>query len=119
MSVPASEDRALPALADKAGAAHRRVTAQKVREARDRLTSTSGTRPAFDYELLRQFAQNRLSASLAILLLIGTIGALSGVWTGPLSAGVWIAAVLLVHGMTIAACRRFLAEAPGGVSILA
>ena len=38
----------------------RRLASQHVREARDRLTSTSGTRPVFDYELLRQFAQNRL-----------------------------------------------------------
>ena len=45
-------------------AKRRRATAQQVRHARDRLTSTTGTRPAFDYELLRQFAQNRLSASL-------------------------------------------------------
>ena len=30
----------------------RRVAAQRVREARDRLTSSSGTRPAFDTELL-------------------------------------------------------------------
>ena len=39
----------------------RRAAAQRVREARDRLTSTSGTRPAFDRELLRQYAQTRLS----------------------------------------------------------
>ena len=62
-----------------------------VREARDRLTSTTGTRPAFDYELLRQFAQNRLSASLVILLLVGTVGFLSSLWTGAVTAGVWTA----------------------------
>ena len=54
----------------------RRLATQHVREARDRLTSTSGTRPVFDYELLRQFAQNRLSGSLVIILLIVTIGLL-------------------------------------------
>src|SRR5438034_743826 len=59
----------------------RRAATQRVREARDRLTSSTGTRPAFDYELLRQFAHNRLSASLAILLLVGTIGFLSGLST--------------------------------------
>ena len=58
-----------------------------MREARDRLTSTSGTRPVFDYELLRQFAQNRLSASPVILLLVVTIGLLSGLWTGALTCG--------------------------------
>ena len=34
----------------------RRPSSWHVREARDRLTSSSGTRPAFDYELLRLFA---------------------------------------------------------------
>ena len=62
----------------------RRLASQHVREARDRLTSTSGTRPVFDYELLRQFAQNRISASPVILLLVVTIGLLSGLWTGAL-----------------------------------
>ncbi|MGE0063196.1 MAG: sensor histidine kinase, partial [Xanthobacteraceae bacterium] len=48
----------------------RRLAAQDVRDARDRLTSTTGTRPVFDLELLRNYAQNRLSASLVILLLV-------------------------------------------------
>ena len=64
-----------------------------MREARDRLTSTTGTRPAFDYELLRQFAQNRLSGSLVIIILVCSIGALSGVWTGAITAGTWEAAL--------------------------
>ena len=78
----ATEPRDLRMLSDSASAKRRRATAQHVREARDRLTSTTGTRPAFDYELLRQFAQNRLSASLVILLLVGTVGFLSSLWTG-------------------------------------
>ena len=91
----------------------RRAAIQHVREARDRLTSTSGTRPAFDYELLRIFAQNRLSASLVILLLVGTVGFLSSLWSAPLAAGIWTAAVLVIHTITIAKCRLFLAEPPG------
>ena len=82
----ATEPRDLRTLPDSASAKRRRATAQHVREARDRLTSTTGTRPAFDYELLRQFAQNRLSASLVILLLVGTVGFLSSLWTGAVTA---------------------------------
>ena len=52
----------------------RRAAAQRVREARDRLTSTSGTRPAFDRELLRQYAQTRLSASFVVMLLVVATG---------------------------------------------
>jgi two-component system cell cycle sensor histidine kinase PleC len=90
----------------------RRLATQHVREARDRLTSTSGTRPVFDYELLRQFAQNRLSASPIILLLIVSIGALSGLWTGALTSGVWTGGALVIHLVIIRACKTFLDETP-------
>ena len=55
-------------------------TARRVREARDRLTSSSGTKPAFDYELLRQYAQNRLSGALGVILLATAIGLISTYW---------------------------------------
>ncbi len=93
---------------DKSSAQRRRAAAQRVREARDRLTSTTGTRPAFDYELLRQFAQNRLSASLAVVLLAVMIGVLSSLWAGPTVAATWTAAVLLIHTGMTSMCRRFL-----------
>jgi len=114
-----SETRELAALSDASATKRRRVATQRVREARDRLTSTTGTRPAFDYELLRQFAQNRLSASLVILLLVGTIGFLSHLWTGALTAGVWTASLLIIHAVFVTKCRRFLAEAPGKADIRA
>src|SRR6204780_5673146 len=102
---------ASPGAAD-APSTKRRLATQHVREARDRLTSTSGTRPVFDYELLRQFAQNRISASPVILLLVVTIGLLSGLWTGALTSGVWTAGTLLIHLIIIRKCRQFLEEAP-------
>src|SRR5262249_41549149 len=95
----------------------RRFAAQSVREVRDRLTSSSGTRPAFDYELLRQYAHNRLSGSLVILMLVGSIGFLSSFWTGAVVAGAWTAAVLVIHGISVLNCRQFLAEAPRKLDI--
>ena len=65
----------------------RRAAAQRVREARDRLTSTSGTRPAFDAELLRQYAQTRMSASYVVMLLVVATGVLFGFWMQPLLGG--------------------------------
>src|SRR5215211_7608448 len=93
----------------------RRTTAHYVRTARDRLTSTTGTRPAFDYELLRLFAQNRLSASLVILLLVGAVGFLSSLWVGAITAGTWTSAVLVIHAIIITKCRQFLAEPANAV----
>ena len=95
----------------------RRLASQHVREARDRLTSTSGTRPVFDYELLRQFAQNRISASPVILLLVVTIGLLSGLWTGALTSGVWTGGALLIHLVIIRKCQLFLDETPGTANL--
>ena len=107
MPIP-GEQPDLTALPPETSPVKRRLAAQYVREARDRLTSSSGTRPAFDYELLRQYAQNRLSASLVILLLVATIGFLSSLWTGAVTAGAWTASVLVIHAVMISKCRQFL-----------
>src|SRR6266699_3040158 len=93
-------------------ASSRRAAAQRVREARDRLTSTSGTRPAFDRELLRQYAQTRISASYVVMLLVVATGALFGIWMQPISAATWTVAVLCIHAAIVRACFRFLAEQP-------
>src|SRR5947207_11403098 len=106
----ANDQRDLGAPSDPSSVKRRRAAAQHVREARDRLTSTTRTRPAFDYELLRLFAQNRLSASLVVLLLAGTVGFLSSLWTGALKAGTWTSAVLVIHAIIVSKCRQFLSE---------
>ncbi len=108
MTIPNEQpDLAVPS---ESSPVRRRLAAQYVRDARDRLISTTGTRPAFDLELLRQYAQNRLSASLVILLLVATIGFLSSLWTGAVTAGAWTASVLVIHAVIITKCRQFLAE---------
>ncbi|MDP2295028.1 MAG: HAMP domain-containing sensor histidine kinase [Pseudolabrys sp.] len=98
----------LSALPPETSPVKRRLAKQHVRDARDRLTSTSGTRPVFDYELLRQYAQNRLSASLVILLLVATVGFLSSLWSGAVAAGAWTASVLVIHAVIVTKCRQFL-----------
>jgi len=102
---------------EEAAAKRRRVATQRVRDARDRLTSTTGTRPAFDYELMRMFAQNRLSASLVVLLLVITVGFLSGLWTGPTTAAIWTVSVLIIHALIVTKCRQFLATPEAEVNI--
>jgi two-component system, cell cycle sensor histidine kinase PleC len=110
MAIPGEQpDLAVPA---ESSPVRRRLAAQYVRDARDRLTSASGTRPVFDVELLRQYTQTRLSASLVVLLLVGTIGFLSSLWTGATAAGAWTASVLIIHLVILSHCRKFLAENP-------
>ncbi|HZP74943.1 MAG TPA: HAMP domain-containing sensor histidine kinase [Pseudolabrys sp.] len=113
---PPSDQPDLASVPADGGVVKRRLAGQYVRDARDRLTSTSGTRPVFDYELLRQYAQNRLSASLVILLLVGTVGFLSSLWTGAVAAGAWTASILVIHAVISFTCRRFLAEPQAAVN---
>src|SRR5215469_8576447 len=117
MSASNRGERGTSSPPDKLSVKRRRAAKERVREARDRLTSSTGTRPAFDYELLRLFAQNRLSASLVILLLVSTVGFLSSLWTGAVKAGIWTAAVLVIHAIIITKCRQFLAEQPNTVQV--
>src|SRR5947209_5300173 len=94
-------------------------SARKMRTRRGfgaRPPSYSGT-PAFDYELLRQFSQNRLSASLAIWLLIATVGFLSGLWTGVVPSTAWMLVVFGIHTIIISQCRKFLRDNSGRVDI--
>src|SRR6195256_4030349 len=91
---------------------NRRAAAQRVREARDRLTSTSGTRPAFDRELLRQYAQTRISASYVVMLLVVATGLFFGFWMDPVSALAWACGMFCIHAAIIRNCGRFLAEPP-------
>ncbi|HKA76177.1 MAG TPA: HAMP domain-containing sensor histidine kinase [Pseudolabrys sp.] len=115
MPIP-GEQPDLTALPPESSPVKRRLAAQYVREARDRLTSSGGTRAAFDYELLRQYAQNRLSASLVILLLVATVGFMSSIWNGALTAGSWTVAVLVIHAVIITKCRQFLERPIGEIS---
>jgi two-component system cell cycle sensor histidine kinase PleC len=118
MSEPADKPEVvqLPVESPAAPVHNRRAAAQRVREARDRLTSTSGTRPAFDHELLRQYAQTRLSASLVVMLLVVGTGLLFSLWMEPFSAAAWTCGVLCVHALIIRNCNRFLGEAPSPTS---
>src|SRR4029450_9772366 len=90
----------------------RRVAAQRVREARDRLTASRGTRPAFDPDLLRQSAPARVSSSFVVMLLVVSTGVLFGLWKAAVPATVWTVGMLCIHAAIIRNCRRFLSEQP-------
>src|SRR6186997_15096 len=109
----------LNALPPESSPVNRRLATQHVREARDRLTSSGKTKPAFEYELLRQYAQNRISASFVILLLVATVGFMSSVWSGALAAGTWTVAVLVTHAVIVRKCRQFLEKPANEISIRA
>ncbi|MDP1883272.1 MAG: histidine kinase dimerization/phospho-acceptor domain-containing protein, partial [Bradyrhizobium sp.] len=113
MSKPADKPEVVQLPAETPVAApvsNRRVAAQRVREARDRLTSTSGTRPAFDRELLRQYAQTRISASYVVMLLVVATGLLFGFWMEPISAAAWTCGMFCIQAVILRNCHKFLGE---------
>ena len=97
MSLATTDPIAVSGGPDKEAAQQRRAAAMRVREARDRLTSTSGTRPAFDYELLRQYAHNRLSGALGMILLACAVGLISTFWSSATWAGLWVAMLVTIQ----------------------
>ncbi len=98
-------------------AERRRTVTRAVRDQRERLTSTSGTRPAFDYELLLTFAQNRISAAYAVPLLIAIVAAAALLWIRPLVVVGWASLVFAMHLIMLALCHRYIATTPADALI--
>src|ERR1700744_2205945 len=115
MSKPADKPEVVQLPTEAPAAApvsNRRQAAQRGREARDRLTSTSGTRPAFDNELLGQYAQTRLYASYVVMLLAVATGVLYGLLMQPISSAAWTFGMLCIHPVIMRTCSLLLAEPP-------
>ncbi|MGQ4272502.1 sensor histidine kinase [Terrihabitans sp. B22-R8] len=86
----------------------RRHINQKVREARERLTSDTGTRPAFDIELTRVYARNRHNAAIAVTIIEAAFGLALLLWLPPATVVVWLLGVLSCHALILLQVRRFL-----------
>ena len=95
----------------------RRHVSQKVREAREKLTSTTGTRPAFDAELARLYAQNRYTAGYAILALEIAIAGTMSLWLSFFTVAIWLTAVLVFHGLILWQAHRFLSLSPQQIKL--
>ncbi len=98
-------------------AERRRTVVRAVRDQRERLTSTSGTRPAFDYELLLTFAQNRISAAYALPLLMAIVAAAALLWVRPPVVVAWGSLVFAMHLAMLVLCRRYIGTIPADVPI--
>lgn len=98
-------------------AERRRQVVRTVREQRERLTSSSGTRPAFDYELALAFARNRVSAAYAMPLLGVLVGAIAMLWVDVAFAAAWVTIILASHLLSFFICRHFLGLSASAVKI--
>ncbi|SEP04211.1 two-component system, cell cycle sensor histidine kinase PleC [Methylobacterium sp. ap11] len=98
-------------------AARRRKVARDVRSARERLTSSIGLERAFDYELLRVYAQYRRGAFLPLVTLACLVAAASAFWAPILLSSAWCAAAIAAIAVNTVLSRSFLRQDPDGLSL--
>src|SRR5918994_1936008 len=113
-TTPQMIERGAPA---SEGGSRRRRLAKDVRDVRERLTSSIGLERAFDYELVRLFAQYRTSASLPLFGLASAIGAVATIWIPLQSTALWFSLVLAGMGLMLTLSQRFLREDPDRVRL--
>lgn len=89
------------------GRERRRSVSLKIREARERLTSYTGIRPAFDLELLLAYARNQTGVALVVPLIAVLIALVMTAWVPLSNALLWAAGVLIGNGALTYMCRRF------------
>lgn len=107
-----SETAALPVdarlEANSRRAAQRRNLSRAVKDARERLSSSSGTNITFDYELTFTYARNRISTLLVIPALTFLIAGAAALLTDIKAAGLWFIAAMITHALVVLGCRKFL-----------
>ena len=104
--------------ADPKTAAHRRSLSLKLRETREKLTSTGTGYRAFDVELLRLFAQSHKSSAPAVILMMLTIAGMSTLWAALHSVLIWLALVTMGLALTYSFADRFLAIPANDVNVV-
>jgi two-component system cell cycle sensor histidine kinase PleC len=85
----------------------RRNTSKTVFDARQRLTSSSGTRASFDIELLDEYAGSRLSGALVLPAVILILALFASLWVPPFATLAWAGLVIAANTAVILLCRRF------------
>ena len=97
---------------DPAAVARRKLLTREVKTVRERLTSSTGLERAFDNELLRSFAQYRVSGSVGTMVLALGIAAAACLWLPVYLAAVWSGSVLASSLVIVALSRRYLHKRP-------
>jgi len=83
-------------------------TAQKaVLDARQRLTSSSGTRSDYDFELMQDYAQSRLNAALPMAAIVVILSTVASFWVPVVFTSLWAGLVILSLLIVVLMARRF------------
>jgi two-component system cell cycle sensor histidine kinase PleC len=91
----------------------KRAAQKAVLEARQKLTSSSGTRAEFDFELMHDYANSRRAAALPMATLVIILAAVSTFWVPIVFAALWAGLVLASLLVVVLVASRFLNEDGG------
>tara|TARA_R110002124_G_scaffold9586_13_gene49301 strand:- start:17737 stop:19221 length:1485 start_codon:yes stop_codon:yes gene_type:complete len=85
----------------------KRAAQRTVLDARQRLTSSSGTRASFDFELMHDYADSRMGAALPMAALVSILAFVASFWVPTLFTALWAGLVLLSMLIVVFMARRF------------
>jgi len=85
----------------------KRAAQKTVLDARQRLTSSSGTRADFDFELMREYAQSRVDAALPIAAIVAILSIVASFWVPVVFTSLWAGLVILSLLIVVLMAGRF------------
>ncbi|WP_354038756.1 HAMP domain-containing sensor histidine kinase [Devosia sp. UYZn731] len=90
----------------------KRSANKTVLDARQRLTSSSGTRASYDFELMHDYASSRLASALPIAVIVGILAFVSSFWVPAIFTALWAGMVLISLLTLVLMAQRFKSSDP-------
>jgi two-component system cell cycle sensor histidine kinase PleC len=108
----ASQPAVIDDVRSQMGRDGKRAAQKTVLDARQRLTSSSGTRADFDFELMHDYAQSRVNAALPMAAIVVILSVVASLWVPVVFTSLWAGLVILSLLIVVLMAQRFKAEDP-------
>ena len=103
----ASQTAVIDDVRSQMGRDGKRAAQKTVLDARQRLTSSSGTRASYDFELMHDYAAARIAAALPMAAIVAILSIVSSFWVPVVFTSLWAGMVLLTLAVVVLMARRF------------
>ena len=108
----ASQPAVIDDVRSQMGRDSKRAAQKTVLDARQRLTSSSGTRADFDFELMHDYAQSRINAALPMAAIVVILSIVASFWVPVVFTTLWGGLVILSLLIVVLMARRFKTSDP-------
>lgn len=99
-------------VAEEAPRSSKRSAQKTVLDARQRLTSSSGTRSDFDFELMHDYADARMGSALPMAGIVSLLALVASFWTPVIYSALWAGSVIASLLVVVVLARRFTRSDP-------